>query len=471
MSENNYNEFPHTPPMPEPATRAGSTPPMATGGVPANGAPVPPDGKPKKKGFSAGSFMGGLLCGIAITSIICVAIVSVAVYNLIANLSGTSDSSSDSSISSIVEILTGSSDTFLTDDVIDKLELIESIIDAQYSLGDISDEEFADALYYAMLDVLGDEYSVYYNEEDYQALLEYLYGETFYGIGVYVSMDSDVGLPRISSVIAGGSAEELGLRANDYIYAVEGECIAGYDLDTVVDMIRGEENTQVTITMLRDGEYFDVTATRKEVTSAYVYWYTTEEEGHTIGYIEITQFAEASTDQFAQALEEVTQAGAEGLILDLRANPGGTLDSVVAIAQMILPEGLIVYTEDKSGYREEYYSSGENELQIPMVVLVDMNSASASEVLAGAIKDYGIGTLVGTTTYGKGIVQHVISLYDGTAIKLTTSNYYTPLGNFIHGIGVEPDVYVEFDSEAYYAEDPVDNQYQAALEELLKMIE
>ena len=176
-------------------------------------------------------------------------------------------------------------------------------------------------------------------------------------------------------------------------------------------------------------------------------------------------------DEFAEALAVARETGMEGLILDLRANPGGNLSSVVNISKMLLPEGLIVYTEDRDGNRDEYYCDGSREIEVPMVVLVDGNSASASEILAGAIKDYGVGTLLGTTTFGKGIVQRPIEMSDGSAVKLTISSYYTPNGINIHGIGIEPDVVVEFDSDRYYSDEEYDNQLEAAKELLLEMMD
>jgi len=180
-----------------------------------------------------------------------------------------------------------------------------------------------------------------------------------------------------------------------------------------------------------------------------------------IAYIQITGFEDTTTDQFIEALATAKGSGMQGLIIDLRGNPGGNLSTVVEIAQQLLPEGLIVYTEDKNGYREEYTCDGKRQLDVPLVVLVDGDSASASEILAGAIKDYEIGTLVGTTTFGKGIVQRIMQLTDGSAIKLTISKYYTPDGYNIHGTGIEPDVVVEFDAESYLA-DGTDNQLEEA---------
>ncbi len=188
-----------------------------------------------------------------------------------------------------------------------------------------------------------------------------------------------------------------------------------------------------------------------------------------IGYIQITEFDDVTVDQFAEALAVIKGSDAKGLVLDLRSNPGGSLSAVVDIARQILPRGLIVYTEDRAGEKVEYSCKGENELQIPLVVLVNGNSASAAEILAGAVKDYGTGTLIGTTTFGKGIVQRILPLTDGTALKLTVSAYYTPKGNNIHNIGIEPDIECEFDADAYYDEG-IDNQLNRAVEEVTGML-
>ena len=168
-----------------------------------------------------------------------------------------------------------------------------------------------------------------------------------------------------------------------------------------------------------------------------------------IGYIGISEFKDVTVDQFTENYAVIKGSGAKALVLDLRGNPGGLLDAVVDIGRQILPEGLVVYTEDKNGKRVEYDCDGTRKIEIPMVVLVNGGSASAAEVLTGAVKDYGVGTIMGTTTYGKGIVQKIIELSDGSAIKLTTDGYFTPKGNNIHGKGIEPDIVVEFDAEAY----------------------
>ena len=186
-----------------------------------------------------------------------------------------------------------------------------------------------------------------------------------------------------------------------------------------------------------------------------------------MGYVRLVEFDDVTTNQFLEAMDELYANGMKGLILDLRGNPGGNLSTVVQIAQNLLPKGTIVYTEDKKQNRDTYTSKGNKEIKIPMVVLVDMNSASASEILAGAIQDYGKGTLVGTKTFGKGIVQSIIPMRDGSAIKITVSGYFTPKGRNIHKVGIEPDIVCEFDSERYYdADNPVDNQLEKAKEVL-----
>ncbi|MCD7725083.1 MAG: S41 family peptidase [Clostridiales bacterium] len=364
---------------------------------------------------------------------------------------------------------TDSADSVINEESIAKLEAIEEVIDQYYYKDeDIDTDAMIEGMYAGVVDSLGDPYSVYYTAEEWQSLIEETEG-IYYGIGAYLSLDSATGLARISGVIAGTPAEEAGLRENDIIYQVDGESVQGMELSEIVSLVKGEEGTSVRLTIVREGEtdYLEIDVTRRQIESPTVNY---EIYDNDIGYIQITEFDDVTTEQFTEALAVVKGSGVKGLILDLRGNPGGSLPVVVEIARMILPEGTIVYTEDKYGEREEYTCDGEHELEIPLVVLVNGNSASASEILAGAIKDYGKGTLIGTTTFGKGIVQRVLPLTDGTALKLTISDYYTPNGNNIHGIGIEPDIICELDTEAYY-EEGVDNQLECAIEELEKMME
>ena len=237
--------------------------------------------------------------------------------------------------------------------------------------------------------------------------------------------------------------------------------MTGQDLNNVVAKIKGEEGTQVEITVLRgeNMEEYTATATRKVVE---VHTVEHEMKSDGIGYIRITEFDSVTYDQFASALEDLEAQGMTGLVIDLRDNPGGNLDTVCDILDLILPEGTIVSTKDKNGEGETYTSDEEHKLEIPLSVLTNGNSASASEIFAGAVQDYGVGTLVGTTTFGKGIVQQIFPLTDGTSIKLTISEYFTPKGRNIHGTGIDPDVEVEYE---YNEEDPVaDNQLEKAIE-------
>lgn len=356
----------------------------------------------------------------------------------------------------------------VNDESLAKLEAIEDVIDEYYyKEEDIDVDAMIEGMYSGMVNSLGDPYSVYYTEEEWNDLMEDTEG-IYYGIGAYVSLDETTGFGKISGVIAGTPAEEAGLRENDIIYEVDGESMQGLELSEIVSHIKGEEGTMVHLTLYREGEedYLQIDVERRKIEAPTVN-YEMLENG--IGYIQITEFDEVTVDQFTEAMAVIKGSDAKGLVLDLRSNPGGSLSAVVDIARQILPEGLIVYTEDRNGERTEYSCDGKNRLQIPMVVLVNGNSASASEILAGAIKDYGIGTLMGTTTYGKGIVQRVLPLTDGTALKLTVSAYYTPKGNNIHEIGIEPDITCEFDADAYY-DNGIDNQLESAKEEVKKMI-
>ena len=281
-----------------------------------------------------------------------------------------------------------------------------------------------------------------------------------------VAYNGETGYVRISKIIKNTPAEESDLMEDDYIYQINGEDMQGKDRTYVVSKIKGEEGTTVVITVIREGasEPLDITVERRKIESPTVE-YEMLEDG--TAYIQITEFDLVTTGQFEAAYNEAIADGMKGLIIDLRGNPGGNLSTVCDIARMILPKGLIVYTEDKYGKREEYTCKGDNEIKVPLVVMTNGYSASASEILAGAVKDYSIGKLVGTTTFGKGIVQKVIKLSDGSAIKLTVSSYFTPKGNNIHEIGIEPDVEVKFDAQLY--EKGTDNQLEKAKEVLAGM--
>ena len=348
----------------------------------------------------------------------------------------------------------------VNDTSMSKLEILQNTIE-QYYLEEVDEASMEEGMYAGLLESLGDPYSVYYTAEELQQIYEKTEG-IYYGIGAYVGIDTTTGYPYISRVIDNTPAAESELRAGDLIYMVEGEDVYGMDTSEVVSRIKGEEGTDVHMTIARMSgssyEYIDITITRAKINNPTVVFEMLEND---IAYIEIVEFDDVTTDQFTEALATAKGKGMKGLILDLRGNPGGNLSTVVEIAQQMLPEGMIVYTEDKYGNRDEYTCDGTRQIEVPLVVLVDGNSASASEILAGAIKDYQIGTLVGTTTFGKGIVQRIMQLADGSAVKLTISKYYTPNGENIHGTGIEPDVVVEFDADAYL-NDGIDNQLEEA---------
>lgn len=347
-------------------------------------------------------------------------------------------------------------------DVQDKVDLLKKYIDGYY-LYDYDEEDLKNGIYKGLMAGLADPYSTYYTADEYASMMESSTGR-YYGIGVQVSQNINTGIITISKVFKNSPAMESGLQAGDMVMKVAGTEVTGMDLNLVVTKIKGEEGEAVNIEVFREGtgETLSLDVERRQVEITTIEYEMKEDR---IGYIAFSDFEDVSYDQMMAAISTLEGMGMQGLILDLRGNPGGLLTSAVDIADAFLPEGLIVYTEDKYGNREEYSSDEEHQFNKPLVVLIDGNSASASEVLAGAIKDYGAGTLVGTTSYGKGIVQSLIPLKDKTALKITVADYYTPNGNNIHGIGIEPDVVVE------RGEGDTDAQLDKALEVMREQLQ
>ena len=356
-------------------------------------------------------------------------------------------------------IPSGAKESVANSQTVEKLSILEDTIQ-KYFWKAVSEEELEEGVYKGILESLEDPYSVYYTPEELLELQQQTEG-IYYGIGAYISQNTDKGYVQISKVMKNTPAEESGLLQGDYIYKVNGEDMLDKDSSYVVSKIKGEEGTKVMMTVLREteSEPLEIEVERRKIESPTVEY---EMFDNGMAYIQIVEFDLVTTAQVEEAYKQACLDGMKGLIIDLRSNPGGNLSTVCDIARMLLPKGLIVYTEDKYGERVEYSCDGSQQIEVPLVVLTDGYSASASEILAGAIKDYKIGTLVGTTTYGKGIVQKVISLTDGSAVKLTVSTYYTPNGNNIHEKGVTPDVEVPFDAEQYVA--GVDNQLERAKE-------
>ncbi|MBQ6589139.1 MAG: S41 family peptidase [Butyrivibrio sp.] len=356
----------------------------------------------------------------------------------------------------------------LNEETLGKIQALEDVIDTYYYKTDIDVQDEADGMYKGLMDSLGDPYSVYYTEEELDEMMNSTKG-IYYGIGAYVSFDNSINMARISGVMPGSPAEAAELCVDDIIYEINKESTQGLSLEEVVSLIKGEAGTTVHLTLIRTGVANDVEVD-VERAQIEVPTVSTEVFDDNIGYLKITEFDEVTYSQFVEGMADLRAQNIEGLIIDLRSNPGGNLSTVCDIARQLLPEGVIVYTEDRDGNREDYTCDGQNKIDIPVVVLVNQYSASASEILAGAIKDYNLGKLVGKTTYGKGIVQRIFDLRDGTAVKLTVSNYFTPNGINIHGVGIEPDVEVEYDAEAY-AEDKTDTQLNKAKEVMKDLLD
>lgn len=349
-----------------------------------------------------------------------------------------------------------------------KATLIERYID-QYFLDEVDEEKMADSIYKGIVSGMGDEYAAYYTKDEYETITEKTSG-TYCGIGAYVTTNTETGAITIIKPITDGPADKAGLKAGDIIYAVDGTKVTGEDLSQVLALIKGEVGTQVKLQIVRSGEsdYLDFTLTREEIKEDTV---NSRMLSDTIGYIQVTSFEEVTPEQFQDALTSLQKEGMKALVVDLRDNGGGLLNAAVDMLDMMLPKGLVVYTEDKKGVAEEYYAEDDDEIKMPVAILVNGNSASASEVFAGAMQDEEKAKLVGTTTFGKGIVQTIFDLQDGSALKMTTSKYYTPKGRNIHGTGLKPDIEVELDKSTLQQTDQTeqettDNQMQKAMEYL-----
>lgn len=356
-----------------------------------------------------------------------------------------------------------------------KMSMIQEIIN-KYFLYDEDMDNVQEYVYKGMLAGLDDPYSEYYTVQDYKEMQESTEG-VYSGIGAMLSQNRSTGLCTIVRVFKDSPADVAGMKPGDVLYKVEDKLVAGESLSVLVNnYIKGKEGTQVNITVYRQDkdEYVDMTLTRKSIEVPTVEHQMLADQ---IGYVLITQFDQVTTQQFKAAVDDLEAQGMKGLVLDLRSNPGGLLDSAVAIADYLLPDNftryakdkgktLVVYTADRNGKGEHYSASDGHQVDLPIAVLVNGDSASASEVLTGALKDYNWATVVGTTSYGKGIVQSLIPLGDGSAIKITVAHYYTPSGFDLHGKGITPDVKVELDEDlktqvTVKPED--DNQVQAAV--------
>lgn len=407
----------------------------------------------KRTGFGSGMFvgflLGVLLLGIGVT-------VGAHVY--------TSSTNQYLIISPSGIKQTAKSD-ILTNKTVKKIDELMSYIDLYYN-DDYDEGDIRNAIYAGTLEGLGDPYSVYYTADEYKDMQINTSGN-YYGIGAALSQDAKTKEVTISKVYEGTPAEEAGLKDGDQIIKVNDTESTSKELSALVQEIRGEEGTTVHLQVYRasNNKTFEIDVERKNVELPSI---TSKMLDGGIGYIQISEFQSKTDEQFKSALADLKKQGMKSLIVDVRSNPGGLINAASNILDQILPEGTVVYTEDKYGKREDY-TSDSNCLDCPIAVLVNENSASASEIFAGAIKDYNYGTLIGTKTFGKGIVQTVFPLEDGDAVKITTAKYYTPKGNYIHEVGIEPDIELTYkysgpEDEAYDMK--YDNQVQKAIEVL-----
>ncbi len=335
-----------------------------------------------------------------------------------------------------------------------RLSEIRNQINSSYLYG-TDGVDFETGILKGYVDALGDPYSVYYTEEEYQELINSMSG-SYSGIGVVVQQ-AETGIISVVKVYEDSPGEAAGMLAGDIIYAVEGEQVTGVDLTLVTSRIKGAEGTKVNLTVYRSstGEYLDMEITRKKIDIQTVSHRMLDTE---TGYISMDSFAENSADEFEKAYKDLKAQGMRALVFDIRDNGGGLLNTAIDLADLLLPKGLVTYTEDKNGKGDSYYSRDKKLLDVPMALLVNGNSASASEVLTGALMYYKACTVVGSRTFGKGIVQTIMRIDSQTALKITTSRYFTPAGVCIHGEGIVPDLEVKDDPET-----EADDQLQAAI--------
>lgn len=354
--------------------------------------------------------------------------------------------------------------------VVRKLSMLESVLN-EYYVGEVDTYQLQEGIYKGFISGIGDTYSAYYTQKEYDDFKEEASG-IYNGIGIRMYLEVEDNSIVIKEVFEGSPAQTVGLLPNDKIIKVAGKNVSGNDFNIVSSLVAGEKDSKVDMTIFRPSEQttYDFTLTRGNITYPTVNFKMLDDE---IAYIQITKFEELTHTQFKTALEKSEAQNAKGVVLDLRNNPGGLLRIAKEIVDELIPEGIIVSTKDKNGKSIEYYAD-KNYADISMVVLINGNSASASEVVAGALKDYGRAKMVGETSYGKGVVQTVIPLSDGSALKLTTSQYFTPNGICIQGIGIEPDVKVGLPIEKLIKgsnlEDTEDDQLQTAMKVLRQEI-
>lgn len=354
-----------------------------------------------------------------------------------------------------------------------EMEMLKGLIDENF-LFDYEEKDLYDGSLKGMFANLGDPYTQYYTKEEFSKLMESIDGR-YKGIGVLVQASKE-GLIKVVQVFDDSPAKEAGMKAGDYVTKVEGKEFTADQMEEAVALMKGDEDTTVNITIKRitddkpEGEDIDLAVDRRDVRVDTVDESIKEVDGKKIGYIHIKSFDDVTKEDFDKSYKKLKDGGIEGLVLDLRNNPGGSLDVCLDIADKFLDEGTIVTTKDKKGNVVTEESDAEKD-DIPMTVLVNENSASASEILSGALKDRKRAKVIGQKTFGKGIVQKLFPLNDGSGAKITISEYHTPSGAKINKVGVSPDIEATNDNPDLEIKEEnldKDSQYQKALEELLK---
>ncbi|WP_213973828.1 S41 family peptidase [Tepidanaerobacter acetatoxydans] len=340
----------------------------------------------------------------------------------------------------VAAVVDGQTDLQHLKPVVDVIKLIED----KY-VKDVETEKLIEGAIKGVVESLGDPYSVYMNETEFQDFIASING-SFSGVGMVLSADESTGDIIVVSPIEGTPAQKAGILPKDIIVKVDDIELAGKSLDEAVKLLRGEKGTKVVVYIKRQDneDLLEFELMRDDIRVTTIKHEIIDDD---VGYIKITSFDSQTYDEFKAAVDSLQKQGIKGLILDLRNNPGGSLYESVRIADEILGKGIIVYTEDRNKNKLEEYYSDNNRISLPLVVLINENSASASEIVAGAIQDHKAGVLVGTKTFGKGSVQEIEPFQDGTGMKLTIARYYLPSGRSIDGIGVEPDIKVELSKD------------------------
>ena len=322
-----------------------------------------------------------------------------------------------------------------SEEIADSLKQYRKIID-KYYLGNIDENELKEGAIKGYVAGLGDEYTEYIPKEDMVDYMADITGD-FVGVGIYMVQDTEVNRIMVLTPIKGGPAEKAGIQPGDYIIAVDGVQYTGEQMTEVSNKIKGEEGTTVKLEILRDGETLNFELKRENIKVNPVEGEVLE---NNIGYIEFSSFDEGTADEFKAKFEELQKQGITSLIIDLRNNGGGIVDEALQIANYILDkDSVILYEVDKNNNEEVEKTTDNPIINMPIVLLTNENTASSSEILAGALRDYGKATIVGTKTYGKGVIQQLLTLPDGSGLKITSEKYLTPNRTEINKVGIDPD--------------------------------